>query len=192
MDAGLAAVLGALTGAVGTALAGAAAGWAAREQARISARAEHHRQRREPREKAYRAFVAATDALVEHTDPRYGLPEELINQGRAVTRDLVEDTERLAHMVRTCWREIALLGPPEVAEASADAADAAASLKTACLVDGALSRSSPTAEQVATENLALARRCHSKLKRHILTFTEVAQRALDDDGISDGRQRLPR
>ncbi|MGW7548452.1 hypothetical protein ACWGKQ_46160 [Streptomyces sp. NPDC054770] len=65
MDAGLAAVLGALAGAVATTGAAFAAGWSAREQAKFAARAEHKRQRREPREKAYKAFLSEAIALRE-------------------------------------------------------------------------------------------------------------------------------
>ncbi|MGY1502921.1 hypothetical protein ACW4TU_41205 [Streptomyces sp. QTS52] len=183
MDAGLAALLGALAGAVSATAAGVSTGWATREQAKISARAEHYRQRIEPREAAYRAFITANNALVEHMGRKYGFPSDSAYLSSAPSREFAGEGRELAKTIRNCWQDIALLGPPAVAEAATSAEAEAFQLASQCLMH-ALSETFEVSAEKMTHTANRAHTRYNNLKQSIITFTSAAQQALDSDGIS--------
>ncbi|MGW1267555.1 hypothetical protein [Streptomyces sp. NPDC002491] len=183
MDAGLAAVLGALAGAIGTSLAGFATSWASREQAKITARAEHHRHRREPREAAYRAFITASNDLANHMGPTYGLPESATFPVPPPSREFTNEGRRLAALVKACWQDIALLGPPSVAEAATKTEAQAFQLASQCFLHSSSNAFNLSSEETARTG-ARARDRYSELRRQIIEFTNAARHALDDDGTS--------
>ncbi|MGW1215694.1 hypothetical protein ACWD5F_39290 [Streptomyces sp. NPDC002499] len=105
VDAGFAAVLGALAGAAATTGAGLVTGWAARQQTRTTARVEHRKLLMEPRRQAYRQFIAAAMAFLEH--------HELVITTRRVDAAFADEAARLAEAVKEGWVSVALAGPKD-------------------------------------------------------------------------------
>lgn len=105
-------MLGALAGALATTGAALVAGWASREQARISARVEYRKLLAEPRREAYRRFVEAATAYLEHL--------EKLTATRRVDSAFVQEAMGLTRPVREAWASVALAGPDSASDCAGD------------------------------------------------------------------------
>ncbi|GGT71393.1 hypothetical protein GCM10010256_32500 [Streptomyces coeruleorubidus] len=178
MNEGIAAIAGALAGSLGTIAAAVATGRASREQARIAARAEFLRQRREPREAAYRKVIEAVGAVREH-ETRENFTdapeEEWAPRGARYVREALDRCQP----VKEAWQDAALLGPAPVSAAAEELGaaneDLVRSLDALLFVfsEGVLpAQSMWEAHDTARDRLAKARS----------VFITGAQGALEDDG----------
>lgn len=182
MDAGTAAVLGALAGSVATIGAALATGWAQREGARIVARSEHRRQRREPRNGAYKSFITAASQMSDQvgifTVSYEAFPYDRIDVLFAAR------CEEAADRVKSTWVDVALAGPKEVTEIASriDRLSNALVVRIAGL-NQLLNPETRALTDAAYDGLkdviaAEAEELEGNLDRLVL----LAQSALDDDG----------
>jgi fructoselysine-6-P-deglycase FrlB-like protein len=179
MDAGLAAVLGALAGALATTGAAFVTGWSAREQATLAARAEHKRQRRAPREEAYKAFLSEAMALMEllRVVRSYeALPDAV--RGRLMTPGTRTQAEEIEARIKERWLEVTLAGPESVQEPAAAIEDASSQLVGMAAVIIQLHWE----EEEERAHYAHASTYFDRLDRAVKDFTQRAQAVLDDDG----------
>jgi hypothetical protein len=179
MDAGLAAVLGALAGAVATTGAAFATGWATREQARIAARAEHKRQRREPREKVYKAFLAEATALrnlLQVMGYFRSLPEAV--RRAELNPEITAQAEEIEAQLKQHFVEVTLAGPESVQESAVAIEYASRGLVG---MAGVLTRMRWEAEEERA-HWEHAWSYMEALDRAFSDFSKQAQAVLDDDG----------
>ncbi|WP_405844534.1 hypothetical protein [Streptomyces sp. NBC_01518] len=181
MDQGIAAVLGALVGA-SSALG---AGWmTARTQinaTRISAQAEHRRQRRESRHTVYKDFINAYEEFGAVITP-------LIYFADGPRRDLfTEDAIRSVgdslFPIQAAWLDVSLAGPESVSR-KADQLIEIARLSLARVHEISYTYRGADDEESVQERV---QECWDALfaiynRDSILSFTEIAQTVLDDDG----------
>ncbi|WP_157877173.1 hypothetical protein [Streptomyces odonnellii] len=183
MDAGLAAVCGALAGALATIGAALTAGRAQREAARIAARAEHQRQRRQPREGAYREFIAATEALRKAIGQRDLGPYKV----STFTSAYVYECRTHAASVASLWLDIALAGPKAASAAAAEVARTANVISSLCAELEAIredheanpSRKPPPEADALLAGFELT---VQPMEQSLSKFIGTARDALDDNG----------
>ncbi|MGX1852975.1 hypothetical protein [Streptomyces sp. NPDC055299] len=173
-----------LTVAAITGLTAIASSWLGARSGRLNAetavRAEYRNQRRDPREAAYREFLAAAsrirDSLTSVTMVR---PVER----ECFTRDFVEAHLAMVASVKAAWLEVALAGPKPVGDTATDFAEssrgAAIMASMICYgFDTAAVREDMTRVDVIGDFVAEV----DKLKGALAAFIELAQTALEDDG----------
>lgn len=160
MDAGLAAVCGALAGSLGTIGAALASGRAQRAGAEIVARAEHRKSRREPREAAYKGYVAAVSKVLdwEYYDDEPNQDDEL---------------HPLLVNIREAWTEVMFAGPSKVKTSAESLIDACVAFRIA------VRERAESDFQTPMTWVADARR---EIRICLSLFVDAAQIALDDDG----------
>ncbi|MEU5959070.1 hypothetical protein [Streptomyces sp. NPDC047525] len=180
MDAGLAAVLGAVVGAAGTGTAGFLTGWwnartaqrqsqVQADQARWQLHFEHTRDLREPRRRAYTAFIAQT-RLVDRELGRYNTSTEYDLNA------LHTQIERLDHL----GIEVMLEGPDGIVAPAQQVIDLAhKSIRPLRLVARAREDNDSDALAAARNNLASAGQYFAESVRE---FTHQARTVLSDDG----------
>ncbi|WP_405817309.1 hypothetical protein OG241_22560 [Streptomyces sp. NBC_01390] len=160
MDAGMAAVLGALAGSVGTMGAAFAAGRAQRAGAEIAARAEHRKNRRDPRQAAYKELIDAALALAE-----WEYYDDEPNQDAELEPYLLR--------IQKAYVDVALAGPARVAKPADKLYYESALYKV-------------TVRERAKANFETPHRwvtdVNEKIFQHLADFMSAAQSALDDDG----------
>lgn len=190
MDAGLAAVLGALAGATATIGAALATGWAQRESACIAARSEHRRQRREPRQKAYKEFIAAASELRVLTGTVRRAPKGAPLS--VFTEDFLKSCIKVHAQISAQWLEIALAGPGEVEKAASRLESYSIDVITFVgWIVGVRKRevecteeSSSVLAKEAKETFGQFKDLVPKIYEALDEFVSAAQSALDDDGTS--------
>lgn len=178
---------GAFVGAIATIGASVATGWTGREQARITARSEHVRQRREPREAAYRELIGTVSAARNQLSKDYfaNAPEEaLVSVGLAY----FQDCQSRCRGVREAWRDVALLGPAQVTTAAGQVGAA----------NEDLLRSFEGLVHVFAEGVFPSEAMWDVHERAVQrlgdthdVFVVAAQEALDDDGTRPQGRRKP-
>ncbi len=176
MDAGLAAVLGALAGSVATIGAALATGWAQRESALITVRSEHRRDRREPRQNAYKEFISIAHRMRNLT-AAWAVDVNLTPEIDDTREEAWSQTERTLKQVAT---DAVLAGPTPVAKAAIELTQSATqlviNLKTyrQCVAEG----QGRLVREMRRQLFVSATEFDAALSGFML----IAQSALDDDG----------
>lgn len=178
MDAGTSAVLGALAGSVATIGAAFVTSRAQREGARITARAEHRKERREPRYRAYKEFLEEASTMRSLTEV-FHAPGYDISRDR-ITEDFTQTCSELTKSIQQKSTVVALEGPAKIARSVTRIAGIAR------VIDAALVWYMLVSEVDSPKESRRARRSLSKWSMRYLRavdkFMFRAQAALDDDG----------
>lgn len=114
---------------------------------------------------------------------KYGYPSESIYLSSAPSREFANEGQQLARTIRDCWQDIALLGPPAVAEAATHTDREAFQLASQCLMH-ALSETFEVPAENVKRTATHAHTRYNNVKQSIITFTSAAQQALHSDGTS--------
>ncbi|WP_148081808.1 hypothetical protein [Streptomyces botrytidirepellens] len=182
VDSGIAAILGAVVGALGTGGAAVVTGvWAAKTaqhqaaaqdaQARRQLRAEHVRERRGPRSKAYADFVAQA-RVIERALGRYQ-DSHILEMGQ-----FNQEVDKLDYL----GVQVLLEGPPSVIRPSQDLISCAHRCMRPLRVSiAALHEFGDESSEYAAAKSAVGD-VGFELIAEVKDFAEAARRVLDDDG----------